>query len=114
MFRDRAHPQRGAVEECPPGAVLVMDSRKNARAASGGAILVTRLMERGGGRRRHRRRLSRLGRDCGARRSRPTTTARAPTNLTLHQALEINVPIGCGDAPVFPGDVVLGDSEASS
>ncbi|WP_218157822.1 RraA family protein [Lutibacter maritimus] len=26
----------------------------------------------------------------------------APTNLTLHQALDINVPIGCGDVAVFP------------
>ena len=25
--------------------------------------------------------------------------------------IEINVPIGCGDAPVFPGDVILGDSD---
>jgi len=42
----------------------------------------------------------------------PITTGRAPpTNLTLHQAIEINVPIGCGDAPVFPGDVILGDSD---
>src|SRR5580704_3147868 len=47
VFRDRAHPQRKAVEDCPPGAVLVMDSRKDARAASAGAILVTRLMQRG-------------------------------------------------------------------
>ena len=47
VFRDRSHPQRKAVEDCPPGAVLVMDSRKDARAASAGAILVTRLMQRG-------------------------------------------------------------------
>src|SRR6185369_17264018 len=47
VFRDRSHPQRKAVEDCPPGAVLVMDSRKDARAASAGAILVTRLMKRG-------------------------------------------------------------------
>src|SRR3569832_550314 len=47
VFRDRAHPQRKAVEDCPPGAVLVMDSRKAARAASAGAILVTRQMKRG-------------------------------------------------------------------
>lgn len=33
----------------------------------------------------------------------------APTNLTCHQALDINVPIGCGDAPIFPGDIVAGD-----
>ena len=45
-------------------------------------------------------------------RSRATTTGRsAPTNLTLHQAIEINGPIGCGDAPVFPGDVIVGDAE---
>jgi regulator of RNase E activity RraA len=35
----------------------------------------------------------------------------APTNLTLHQALEFNVPIGCGDVAVFPGDVIVGDAE---
>ncbi len=35
----------------------------------------------------------------------------APTNLTIHQAIDINVPIGCGDAPVFPGDVVVGDMD---
>jgi regulator of RNase E activity RraA len=35
----------------------------------------------------------------------------APTNLTLHQALEFNVPIGCGDVAVWPGDVVVGDDE---
>ena len=35
----------------------------------------------------------------------------APTNLTIHQAIDINVPIGCGDAPVFPGDVLVGDGD---
>ncbi len=35
----------------------------------------------------------------------------APTNLTAHQAIDINVPIGCGDAPVWPGDVIVGDGE---
>ena len=33
------------------------------------------------------------------------------TNLTLHQALDINAPIGCGDVAVFPGDIVVGDRE---
>ncbi len=47
VFRDRSHPQRKAVEDCPPGAVLVMDSRKDARAASAGAILINRLAQRG-------------------------------------------------------------------
>jgi regulator of RNase E activity RraA len=47
VFQDRAHPQRKAVEECPPGAVFVIDSRRDPRAASAGSILVTRLMQRG-------------------------------------------------------------------
>lgn len=47
VFEDRAHPQRKAVEECPAGAVFVIDSRKDARAACAGSILLTRLMMRG-------------------------------------------------------------------
>jgi regulator of RNase E activity RraA len=111
VFRDRGHPQRRAIEECPPGAVLVIDSRGDARAASAGAILVTRLMQRGA---------AGIVTDGGFRDSpdmaklpfpvyhqRPA----APTNLTLHQAIDLDVPIGCGDAPVFPRDVIVGDAE---
>ena len=111
VFQDRAHPQRKAVEECPPGAVFVIDSRKDARAASAGSILITRLMVRGA---------AGIVTDGGFRDSpelsempfpvyhhRPS----APTNLTLHQAIDINVPIGCGDVAVFPGDVIVGDRE---
>src|SRR5918995_5283074 len=111
VFQDRAHPQRKAVEECPPGAVLVIDSRKDARAASAGSILVTRLMKRGvagvvsDGGFRDSADIARLA--IPAYHNRPS----APTNLTLHQAIDINVPIGCGDAPVWPGDVVVGDRE---
>src|SRR5215470_11628373 len=111
VFRDRGHPQRKAVEDCPPGHVLVMDSRKDARAASAGGILVTRLMKRGvagvitDGGFRDSADIARMG--FPAYHQRPS----APTNLTLHQAIDINVPIGCGDAPVFPGDVILGDSD---
>jgi regulator of RNase E activity RraA len=111
VFKNREHPQRKAVEECPPGAVFVIDSRKDARAASAGGILVSRLMKRGA---------AGIVSDGGFRDSpdiaklpfpvyhqRPA----APTNLTVHQAIDINVPIGCGDAPVFPGDVIVGDGE---
>ena len=34
-----------------------------------------------------------------------------PTNLTRQRAIDLNVPIGCGDAPVFPGDIIVGDAE---
>ena len=111
VFQDRKHPQRVAVEQCPPGSVMVFDSRKDARAASAGSILISRLMVRG---------CAGVVTDGGFRDSpeiaqmpfpayhqRPS----APTNLTLHQALDINVPIGCGDVAVFPGDVIVGDKE---
>ena len=111
VFGDRAHPQRKAVEECPPGAVLVIDSRKDPRAASAGSILVSRLMVRGvagvvtDGGFRDAPEIARLA--IPAYHNRPS----APTNLTLHQALDVNVPIGCGDVPVWPGDAVVGDAE---
>jgi len=31
--------------------------------------------------------------------------------LTLHQAIAINDPIGCGDVAVFPGDMIVGDDD---
>jgi regulator of RNase E activity RraA len=111
VFLDPKHPQRVAVEQCPPGGVLVIDSRKDARAASAGSILVTRLMKRGvagvvtDGGFRDSPDIARLA--IPAFHSRPS----APTNLTLHQALDINVPIGCGDVAVWPGDVMVGDAE---
>lgn len=111
VFANPAHPQRKAVEECPHGAVLVIDSRKDARAASAGSILVTRLMVRGvagivtDGGFRDAPEIAQLA--IPAFHQRPS----APTNLTRHQAIDINVPIGCGDAPVFPGDVIVGDGD---
>jgi regulator of RNase E activity RraA len=35
IFRDHSHPQRRAVEECPPGAILVMDSRQRSACSLG-------------------------------------------------------------------------------
>lgn len=111
VFRNPAHPQRVAVETCPPGRVLVMDARGNARAASAGSILVSRLAQRGcagivtDGGFRDAEGIGRL--DMPAYHQRPS----APTNLTLHEALDIDVPIACGDVAVFPGDVVVGDRD---
>lgn len=111
-FRNPDHPQRKAIEDCPPGHVLVMDSRKSAEAASAGDILLTRLMVRGAagvvtdGGFRDAMNIAKL--DMPAYHSRPSS----PTNLTTNEAIDINVPIGCGDAPVFPGDIVVGDDDS--
>ena len=111
-FQNPQHPQRQAIEQCPEGHVLVMDSRKNARAASAGDILITRLMMRGAagvvtdGGFRDSDSIAEL--EMPAYHSRPAS----PTNLTLHEAIDINVPIGCGDAAVFPGDYIVGDNDS--
>ncbi|MEX2517792.1 MAG: ribonuclease activity regulator RraA [Paracoccaceae bacterium] len=111
-FRNPEHPQRKAIETCPNGAVLVMDSRKDARAASAGDILITRLMMRGGagvvtdGGFRDAMRIGEL--EIPAYHHRPSS----PTNLTINEAIDINVPIGCGDVAVFPGDIMVGDDDS--
>jgi len=111
VFQDPAHPQRAGVEECPPGCVMVIDSRKDPRAASAGSILITRMMQRGvagvvtDGGFRDAPEIATLSIPCYH--NRPS----APTNLTRHQAIELNTPIGCGDVAVFPGDVIVGDGE---
>ena len=111
VFQNPEHPQRKGVEACPSGHVMVIDSRKDPRAASAGSILVTRLMVRG---------CAGIVTDGGFRDSPeigameiPAYHARpsAPTNLTFHQAVDLDVPIGCGDAPVWPGDIIVGDDE---
>lgn len=111
VFRNPKHLQRVAVEECPVGYVLVIDSRKDARAASAGSILITRLMKRG---------VAGIVTDGGFRDSSEIAELNfpsfhqfpsAPTNITLHQAIAINEPIGCGDVAVFAGDFVVGDDD---
>jgi regulator of RNase E activity RraA len=110
-FEGRGHPQREAVEACPPGQVLVMDARRDAAAATGGDILLTRLMVRG---------VAGVVTDGGLRDS-PSieklpwpaycAARSAPLNLVRHHAVDSQVPIGCGGVPVYPGDVVVGDAE---
>src|SRR3954454_9467871 len=111
VFQDRTHPQRAAVEAIPPGSVLVMDCRQDATVASAGSILITRMMVRGA---------AGVVSDGGLRDSPeiaklpfPTYCqgGSAPTNLIKHHVVDLNVPIGCGGVPVFPGDILAGDVE---
>ena len=112
VFRDPKHPQRHAIETCPVGHVLVMDSRRDPAMASAGDILITRLMVRGGagivtdGGFRDAMNIGEL--DIHAYHNRPSS----PTNLTNNEAIEINGPIGCGNVAVFPGDIMVGDADS--
>lgn len=111
VFQSREHPQRVAIETCPAGHVLVMDARGDGRAATAGSILLRRLALRGAagvvsdGGYRDVEGIRSL--DMPAYCSGPS----APTNLTLHEALDLNVPIACGGVAVFPGDVLVGDRD---
>jgi regulator of RNase E activity RraA len=111
VFESPEHPQRKAIETVPPGQVLVMDCRRDARAASGGSILITRLLVRGA---------AGVVTDGGLRDSEAIAAmdfpvyasgGSAPLNLAIHHAVDFNVAIACGSVAVFPGDVIVGDGE---
>jgi len=111
VFENPEHPQRKAIEVIPPGRVLVMDCRRDTRAASGGSILLKRLEVRG---------VAGVVTDGGLRDSEAIASmsfpvygacASAPLNLAIHHAVDLDVPIACGGVAVFPGDVVVGDGE---
>lgn len=111
VYDNPEHPQRKAIEVAPPGSVLVIDCRGDARAASAGGILVRRLAVRG---------VAGLVSDGGLRDT-PEIADRdfpvyckapsAPISLIHHHAVDANVPIACGGVAVYPGDVIVGDAE---
>jgi len=110
-FANPEHPQRRAVETTPAGHVLVVDCRGDARVASGGQILMTRLMVRGA---------AGMVSDGGVRDAGPISKmampvfcagASAPLNLVHHHATDIDVPIACGGVAVYPGDLIVGDTD---
>jgi Demethylmenaquinone methyltransferase len=111
VFQDYDHPQRKAVESVPPGGVLVVDSRRQGRAASLGHILATRLKMRGAagivtdGTVRDMEGFERL--------ELPTFSsgAAATTNLAIHHVVDMQVPIGCAEVAVYPGDIMVGDRD---
>jgi regulator of RNase E activity RraA len=111
VYDNHEHPQRKAIEIAPPGSVLVIDCREDARSASAGGILVRRLEVRG---------VAGLVTDGGLRDT-PEISQRpfpvyckapsAPISLITQHAVESNVPVACGGVAVFPGDIIVGDGE---
>ena len=103
--------QREAIDSVPAGHVIVMDCRRDARAASAGDVYVTRLKVRG---------VAGMVSDGGlrdsaaiARMDLPVFCAgpSAPSNRILHHAVDYNLPIGCGGVAVYPGDIIVGDAD---
>lgn len=103
--------QRLAVEAIGPEEVLVIDARRESRAASFGHIIATRILRRGA---------AGLVTD-GALRDTPrfraldlpvyAGAAHATTSSIMHHPADMNVAIGCGGVQVQPGDVIVGDAE---
>lgn len=111
IYHKPGHPQRVAIESCPPGAALIMDCRNDPLGASAGDILMTRLMKRG---------VAAAITD-GSYRDSPTiaklpfaafSAGQSPNiSLTRHHAVDMQVPIACAGVAVYPGDVLVGDEE---
>jgi regulator of RNase E activity RraA len=109
IFLDPENAQRKGVESVPPGYILVQDCRGDKTAASFGSILTTRLKVRGAagfvsdGPVRDTAVIAEIDLPvfCAG--------ASAPTNVIKHHPMDLNVPIGCGGVPVYPGDIIVGD-----
>ncbi len=106
-----ANVHQRAFEDCPPGHVLVMDTRGETRGCSCGDLLIGRLKARGcagivtdGG---FRDTLDIEGLDFPVYQR---CAVPAPSFGYLHAA-EANVPVGCGDVAVYPGDIIVGDQD---
>lgn len=107
----RSNIQPQAMETCPPGSVLVVDSRGDARAASAGDLYVGRLKARG---------CAGIVTDGGLRDSDGIFKTRlpaycrrpsSPPSPIAHHPVDLNLPIGCGGVAVYPGDVLVGDAD---
>jgi regulator of RNase E activity RraA len=103
--------QQQAMEGCPPGHVLVVDSRGDARAASAGDIYCGRLAARNcagivaDGGLRDSEGVAKTGLVAYLRR--PSS----PPSGIVHQPVDLGLPIACGGVAVYPGDVIVGDAD---
>ena len=104
-------PQRVGIEQLAAGEVFVIDARGETSAGTMGNILATRIHARGGagivtdGAYRDSPAIAEIGIPAFA------AAMNAHSNKTVHHPSEIQVPIACGGVAVFPGDIVVGDSE---
>src|SRR3954462_5966670 len=103
--------QWDAIESVPPGQVIVVDSRGDTRAASGGDMLMTRAWKRGAagfvtdGGLRDGHVLSQLPFPTYA------STVTITTRAAWHHVADLQVPIGCAGVAVYPGDVLIADRD---
>lgn len=102
---------RRAIEECPPGAVLVIDAMGSTRSAAMGDMMAARLKQRGvagvvtDGGYRDAPAIRDMGLPCYQKQAAPPATP-----IAMHP-VELDGPVGCADVAIYPGDVIVGDAE---
>lgn len=102
---------RLAIEQCPPGAVLVIDAFGSSDAASMGDLMAERLRHRGvagvvtDGGFRDTEGIRSTGLPAYQRR-----TAAPATPIRMHP-IALDEPIGCAGVAIYPGDVLFGDGD---
>jgi regulator of RNase E activity RraA len=102
---------RRAIEECPPGHVLVIDTNGRVESSAAGDLMAARLRKRGvagvvtDGGFRDTPAITRTGLPAYQFRSAPPATP-----IAMHP-VELDGPIGCAGVAVYPGDIVVGDGE---
>lgn len=102
---------RRAIEECPSGAVLVIDAGGSLAASSMGDMMAARLKYRGvsgvitDGGYRDSAAIEATGLPCYQVRNAPPATP-----IALHPAA-LNEPVGCAGVAIYPGDILVGDSD---
>jgi regulator of RNase E activity RraA len=108
---DLGYPQRRAIEHIEPGQVLALECRGVSDAAAVGEILIARLQARGA---------AGLVADGGIRDAAAVQALgfpvyalgpAAPAHVVRHLAIDEDVPIGCAEVLVMPGDVLVGDGD---
>ena len=102
---------RRAIEECPAGAVLVIDAMGSLKASSAGDMMAERLNAKGAagivtdGGFRDTPGIKAVGLPAYQQAAAPPATV-----IALHPA-DINIPIGCAGVAIYPGDIIVGDAE---
>ena len=108
---DPENAQRHTVERAPPGSVVIVSTGGELRSGTFGDILVARMKVRG---------VAGIVTD-GAMRDVPVVStmdipvfcagAAAPPSMNWLHPIDVQVPVGCGGVPVFPGDAVIADAD---
>ena len=102
-----------AVESAAPGSILVVDASDGPNGAGFGDILVARMKTRGvtglviDGMIRDLAEIKKVDWPTFAR-----GTVPPPNGVSIMPA-DLQVPISCGGAPVFPGDIIVADDDGA-